>query len=96
MNQIYMLLSCLLNSVGIATGYGLDTRGSIPGKGKRFFSTPQRPDMLWGSPSLLLNGYRRLSGRGLKLTTDVHLVLKSRIVDLYLHSPIRIYGTVLN
>jgi hypothetical protein len=27
------------NLVGIATGYGLDGRGSIPGRGKRFFST---------------------------------------------------------
>jgi hypothetical protein len=28
------------SSVGIATGYGLDGRGSIPGKGKKFFSSP--------------------------------------------------------
>jgi hypothetical protein len=28
--------------VGIATGYGMDDRDSIPGKGKRFFSSPQR------------------------------------------------------
>jgi hypothetical protein len=26
--------------------YGLDERGSIPGKGKTFFSTPQSPDGL--------------------------------------------------
>jgi hypothetical protein len=32
------------SSVGIATGYWLDGQGSIPGRGKRFFSTPQRPD----------------------------------------------------
>jgi hypothetical protein len=25
-------------------GYGLDGRGSIPGGGKRFFFTPQRPE----------------------------------------------------
>jgi hypothetical protein len=50
------------SSVGVATGYGLDGRGSIPRSGKRFFSSPQRPDWLWGSPSLLSNGYRRLSG----------------------------------
>jgi hypothetical protein len=31
------------SSVGIATGYGLDGRGLIPGGGKRFFSTPKRP-----------------------------------------------------
>jgi hypothetical protein len=35
-------------SVGIATGYGLDDRSSVPDRGKRFFSTPQRPDRMWG------------------------------------------------
>jgi hypothetical protein len=29
-------------------GYGLDSRGSITGKGKKFVSTPQCPDRLWG------------------------------------------------
>jgi hypothetical protein len=51
------------SSVGIATGYELDCRGSIPGRGKRFFSPPQRPDRLWGPPSLLPNGYRGLVPR---------------------------------
>jgi hypothetical protein len=31
-------------SVGIATGYGLDGRGSSPGRDKRFFCSLQRPD----------------------------------------------------
>jgi hypothetical protein len=31
-------------------GYRLYDRGSIPGRGKRFFPTPQRPDRLWGPP----------------------------------------------
>jgi hypothetical protein len=44
--------------VGIATGYSLDGRGSIPGRGKRFSSTPQRPYRLWGPFSLISNGYR--------------------------------------
>jgi hypothetical protein len=39
-------------SVGIVMGYRLD--GS---RGKRFFSSPQNPDKLWGPPSLLSNGY---------------------------------------
>jgi hypothetical protein len=34
------------SSVGIATGYGMDDQGSIPGKGKRFFSSPQCPHRL--------------------------------------------------
>jgi hypothetical protein len=39
-------------------GLRLDGRGSIPCKGKSWFSTPQSPDRLWGPPSLLYNGYR--------------------------------------
>jgi hypothetical protein len=45
------------SSVGIATGYGLEGRDSIPGGRKRFFSTPQCPDELWGSPNFLSNGW---------------------------------------
>jgi hypothetical protein len=44
-----------------------------------------------GPPSLLYNGYR-----GVKLTTNLHLVPRSRMVELYLHSPIRLLGVVLN
>jgi hypothetical protein len=34
------------SAVGIVTGYGLDSLGLIPGRSKRFFSAPQRPDWL--------------------------------------------------
>jgi hypothetical protein len=37
-----------------------------------------------------------VEGRGVKLTTHLHLVLKSRMVELYLHSPTRLHGAVLN
>jgi hypothetical protein len=46
---------------GIATGYGLDDRGvgvRVP-VGSRIFSSPRRPDRLWGPPSLS-NGYQGL------------------------------------
>jgi hypothetical protein len=49
--------------VSITMGYGLDGPGSIPGS-VRFLSSPQRPDRLWGPPSLLSNGYRQLLPRG--------------------------------
>jgi hypothetical protein len=41
--------------VGIATGYGLDDRGvelRVP-VGSRIFSSPRRPDRLWGPPWVL-------------------------------------------
>jgi hypothetical protein len=44
------------SSVNIKTGYGLDGRGSIPGRGKRFFCFPQRPDGLWSPPRFLYIG----------------------------------------
>jgi hypothetical protein len=44
--------------VGIATGYELDDRGvgvRVPVE-SRIFSSPRRPDLLWGPASLLSNG----------------------------------------
>jgi hypothetical protein len=78
-----------------------DGRVSIPSKGKSYFSPPQRPRRLWGPPKLLPNGYqglfpRGLSSCGVKYTAYLHLVPKSRMVELYLHSPIRIHFAVLN
>jgi hypothetical protein len=71
--------------VGIATGYGLNGRGvgvRVP-EGSRIFPSPRRLDRLWGPPSLLYYGYRGLflggySGRGVKLTTHLQLVPRSR------------------
>jgi hypothetical protein len=88
-------------SVGIVTGYGLDGCGLIAGRGKRFSSAPQHPDRLWGPPSLLSNWVqgafpRGWSSWGVKLTIHLHLVLRSRMAQLYLHSPIHLYGVMLN
>jgi hypothetical protein len=35
-------------------------KGSIPGGGWEFFSSPSRPERLWGPPSLLSNEYQGL------------------------------------
>jgi hypothetical protein len=58
----YLILS-RASLVGIATDYGLDDRGvgvRVP-VGSRIFSSPRRPDRLWGPRNLLSNGYRGLS-----------------------------------
>jgi hypothetical protein len=38
--------------------------GFSPGRGWEFVSSPPRPDRLWGSPSLLSNGYQGLLSWG--------------------------------
>jgi hypothetical protein len=59
----YLYFAIRDSSVGIESGYGLDDRGvgvRVP-VGSRIFSSPRRPDRLWGPPNLLFNGY--LGGR---------------------------------
>jgi hypothetical protein len=41
----------------MAAVYGLDGRGTISGREKIFSSSSQRPDRLWGPPSLLFSRY---------------------------------------
>jgi hypothetical protein len=55
----YIYITRAAIAVSIAMGYRLDSRGSIPRKGKKVLSAPQHPDWLWGPPSLLHNGYRQ-------------------------------------
>jgi hypothetical protein len=55
--QLLALYECD-SIVSIATDYGLDDGGvgvRIPVE-SRIFSSPHRPDRLWGPPSLLYNG----------------------------------------
>jgi hypothetical protein len=57
---------------------------SGPSRGWEFFSSPPCPDRLWGPPSLLSKGYRgpflwEWTGRGVKLTTYLHLMPRSRM-----------------
>jgi hypothetical protein len=53
---------------------------------------PSQPPIEWAT-GLFLWGE---SGRGLKPTTYVHLVAKSRMVEVYLQSPICLHGILLN
>jgi hypothetical protein len=90
------------SAVGIATGYGLDGRGvgvRVP-VGSRFFSTssrpvlgPTQPPIQWVSGALS-PGVKR-PGR----EDDHALPISAKVeknVDLYIHSPIRLDGVVLN
>jgi hypothetical protein len=84
--------------VGIATGYGQDDRSAwvrVP-VGSRISSSPRRPDRLWGPPNLPSNGYRGQSGPGVKLTTHLQIVTRSRRCDLCIHTSIRLHGIVLS
>jgi hypothetical protein len=73
--------SLSIGTIGVATGFGLDERGvgvGVPGW-TGILTSPRRPDRLWGPPSLLSNGYRRLfpqgqSGGVVKLTIHLQVV----------------------
>jgi hypothetical protein len=70
------------SAVDIAIGYGLDGRGvgDRVQVGSRILSFPHRPERFWGPLSLLSNGYKGLFPlRGVKLTTHLQLLPRSRI-----------------
>ena len=79
---------CQDSSIDIALDCGLDGRVSFPGRGQRCVSSPQRPDRIWSTPSLLSNRYRGLSPLELKWlgreADHSHLVPKSKMVELNL------------
>jgi hypothetical protein len=66
--------------------------GSSPSRRWEFFSSPPRPDRLWGPLSLLSNGYQgpfrwRRSGRGVKLATHLLLVPRSKNAWSHISTP---------
>jgi hypothetical protein len=79
------------SGVAIMTSYVPEGSGSILGLA-RLFSSPHCPDQLWCPPSLVSSGYRRAVSPAVKRpgheADHSHLVLRSRIVELYLHSTI--------
>jgi hypothetical protein len=84
------------SSVSIATGYGLDGQGSIPGRGKIYFSTPPRSDRFLGPPNFLSNGYRgEVKRTGREAGHSHPSCAEIKILELYLRSPMRINGALL-
>jgi hypothetical protein len=88
------------SSFDIVTGYRLDGLGLNPGRGKIFlFSTVSKLALGLIQPSIqweLGHFLQGLSGQGVKLTTHLHLVPRSRMVELYFHSTICLHGLVHN
>jgi hypothetical protein len=91
----------LVSSVGIAKIYALDGRGT----GIRFLEGARDISLLnsvqTGSgahqaPYPISNVYRGLTPQFVKPATHLHLMPRLRMVELYLHSLIRLYGVVLN
>jgi hypothetical protein len=88
-------------TITLATGYGLDYPGSSFGMDKMFLlSTPYRPAtgstqhcIQWVPGALSPEGK---AGRGVKLTTYLHLIPRSRKMELYLNFPICLHGILLN
>jgi hypothetical protein len=89
--------------VGIATAYGLDNRGiEIRVRIRsRIFISPCHPDRFWDPTNILANGHRVLFLRGNAAGTwswplTSNCCWGPENMDLYIHSPIRLLGVVLN
>jgi hypothetical protein len=74
------------SSASTGTGYGLDGRGSLPGRRMIFlFSIASRPAL--GPIQPPMQCVQRAISRGLKPNTYFYLVSRPRIAELHLHSP---------
>jgi hypothetical protein len=88
------------SSVGITTGYELDGRGSSPGMGKiAHFSTTSRQALGPTQPPNECVPWAISQGvnvPGREADHYLHLVPRSRMVELYLHFTVCLHGVVLN
>jgi hypothetical protein len=60
--------------------------------GRRFFCSPRHPDRIWGPPASYARG---LSGRGVKTTTQLHLMPMLIMSGAVPPLPIRLHDMVL-
>jgi hypothetical protein len=91
-----ILTECVLR--GARYSDGLDGWGSILVSGKRFFSTPQCPYRLWG-PLLYSGDWGLFPWVKWPVREANNLPVSStevKMVELYLHSLIRLHGVALN
>jgi hypothetical protein len=58
----------------------LKNQGLIHCRDKRFFSSPQHLDWLWGPPSFLSIGYKSYFPGGIKLIINLHLLPRLRVL----------------
>jgi hypothetical protein len=85
-------------AVSIATGYGLDDERvgvGIP-KGARIFTSPFRPDRLWGPPRPLPNGYKGALSSGVKRPGSEADHSPPTSAEVKKMRSIRLHGVVLN
>jgi hypothetical protein len=78
---------------------GRTTKGSIPGRGRDFFSSPPLPERLWGPINLLYNGNRCLPGvKPQSLEADRSSPSSAGVKNTwsYTSTPPFLHGKVLN
>jgi hypothetical protein len=73
-----------------------DVQGLIPRRGKSFSALHSVHACSGAHPASYTMGTGQLISLGVELTTHLHLMLRSRMLKLYLHSLIYLHYAVLN
>jgi hypothetical protein len=98
--QLFILSMSRDSSVCIVMGYGLDGRSFNSRQGQNFSLLHSKHTGSRACPASYSVYYeiipRGSSGRGVKLPTHFHLVSRSGMLLIYIHSPLPLHGMVLN
>jgi hypothetical protein len=63
--------------------------------GSRVFSSPRRPDLLWGPPNLVSNGYGGALSPGIKLPwrkADLSPPASAEVKKMWIHASTSLYA----